>query len=313
MRAEAERDEQHVQHEELGRALARDEMNHARIGRWPRNRMTASATAALSAANESDVAISRPDCDSDGMTIRNATTGEILEQQDGHHVAAVRRAELHALGQHLRHDRRGAHRKRAAEHHADMPAIAQEVQDDHRADRRDHHLGKAEPEHGAPHRPQLRQAELEPDGEHEEHHAELAHRARGVVERDERERVVAEDDAHAEIAEDRRQMREPAHDDHDDGGSESVRTSRRACGIVCRSYDTTAGRDRQGNGARDGQRVYFSDEPQGFRRGRAHGRRERASTRRGRSRERATCSPSKRRRSSTSRHGSATHSCARWS
>ena len=63
--------------------------------------------------------------------------------------------------------------------------------------------------------------------------------------------------------------------------------------------------------ARNAQRVYFSDEPEGFRRGRAHGRA--SAHRRGarRSRERATCSPSKRRRSPTSRRGSATHSCAR--
>jgi hypothetical protein len=66
----------------------------------------------------------------------------------------------------------------------------------------------------------LRQAELEADREHEEHDAEFARRARGVVKRHEIQRVLAHHDAHAEVAQDRRQVCEPAHDHHDHGGRE---------------------------------------------------------------------------------------------
>ena len=87
-------------------------------------------------------------------------------------------------------------------------------------DRRDRDLREPEPEHRAPHRLQLRQAELEADREHQEDDAELGEVADVRAVRHPRERVRARRPCRREIAEDRRQPDEPADDDDDDGGAE---------------------------------------------------------------------------------------------
>ena len=152
--------------------------NHARIGLWPANRISVSATAALTAAIASAFARSPPLLPSDGNTIRNATTARSWNSRIAHDVAAMRRRELHPLGEHLRHDRRRAHRQRAAERDACLPAVARETEREHRDGRRDRHLREPQTEHRAPHRLQLRQAELEPDREHQEHDPEFRELAR---------------------------------------------------------------------------------------------------------------------------------------
>ncbi len=48
-----------------------------------------------------------------------------------------------------------------------------QIEREHRRGRRDRHLREPEAEYRAPHRLQLRQAELEPDREHQEHDAEF--------------------------------------------------------------------------------------------------------------------------------------------
>ena len=152
--------------------------NHARIGFCPANRISASATAALTPASASSTASSPPPLRERRQDDQERDDRQILEQQDAHHVAAVRRGELHALGEHLRHDRRRAHRERAAEREARLPAVADDMQHQHRADGRDRHLREPEPEHRAPHGLQLRQAELEADREHQEDDAEFGEVAR---------------------------------------------------------------------------------------------------------------------------------------
>ena len=68
------------------------------------------------------------------------------------------------------------------------------------------HLRAAEAEHDAPHRHELRQAELEPHREHQEHHAELARGSAGPrVSGTNAERVRADQRAHEEVAQDRGQ------------------------------------------------------------------------------------------------------------
>ena len=137
--------------------------NHARIGRCPKKRITASATAALSAASDSDVAISRPDCDSDGMTMRNATTARSWNSSTAMTSRAVRRAELHALGEHLRTRSRSSSSR--ARRPAPCPPATRNPGNEARSSRRcrNDDLREPEPEHRAAHRPQLRQTELEPD------------------------------------------------------------------------------------------------------------------------------------------------------
>ncbi len=179
--------------------------------------MTVSAAAALSAGEPE-----RPGEIGTGLVQRwdhdqERDHGEILEQQHAHDVAAVRRPELHALGQHLRHDGRGAHCQRAAQHQTGLPAVAHEVQRDHRDRVGDGDLREAKPEYRAAHRPQLRQAELESDREHEKNHAELADVARRVVVGHPRKRVRSHRDAYHQIADDRRQPQQPAGDHDDDG------------------------------------------------------------------------------------------------
>ena len=85
----------------------------------------------------------------------------------------MRGVELAALGEQARHDRGGRHGGDAAERDARLPREP-ERQRGRRGDkqsRRD--LRTAEPEHHAPHRAQLAEAEFEADGKHQEHDAEL--------------------------------------------------------------------------------------------------------------------------------------------
>src|SRR5439155_22646325 len=89
-------------------------------------------------------------------------------------------------------------------------------------ERRDRDLRETEPEHGAAHRTQLRQAELQPDREHQEHDADLAEITRVGIVGHPRERVRPKGDADRQVAEDRRQSHESARDDdHDRRGEQN--------------------------------------------------------------------------------------------
>jgi hypothetical protein len=140
---------------------------------------------------------------------------EILEEQDPHHVAPVRCGELHALGEHLGDDRGRAHRPRGAERQSGLPAEPEERKDDDRSRGGDRDLREAEAEHRPAHRLQLREAELEPDGEHQEHDAEFGEVPGLDALRDPRERVRADRHADQQVAEDRRQPDHPAQGDDD--------------------------------------------------------------------------------------------------
>ena len=100
---------------------------------------------------------------------------QILEQQDAERRAAVLRFELTALGQHLKHERRGGQRQSEADderrgrRQPDEPAGAAE---ERRAER---HLSRAHPEDEPPHDPQASRLQLEADDEQQQHHAEFRH------------------------------------------------------------------------------------------------------------------------------------------
>src|SRR6266550_2597501 len=88
---------------------------------------------------------------------------------------------------------------------------------DHRCYRRNRYLREPESEHRAAHRLQLWQAELEADGKHEEHDAELGKIADIGIVGHPGERMRADCNANDEIAEDRRKAKKTAGNDHDDG------------------------------------------------------------------------------------------------
>ena len=101
------------------------------------------------------------------------------------------------------------------------------------ATRRDRDLRQPEPEHRAPHRAQLRQAELEPDREHQEHDAELGELARRRVVGHDAERVRPERDADDQVAEDRRQPHAAADATTTTDAASSSRISSSVWGIGC--------------------------------------------------------------------------------
>jgi len=75
-------------------------------------------------------------------------------------------------------------------------------------------------EHHAAHRAQFAQAELEPDREHEEHHAEFGEVPRFIAIGDETERVWPERKSGNEVAEQRGQLERAAQRDGDHAARE---------------------------------------------------------------------------------------------
>ncbi len=120
-RGEAERHQQHVEHEQLARLAARhqaepgmhqalaDEEHQRQQHRGLQQRPTDLAGQRLDRLRQG------------GNQDEQGHDGEILEQQDAHHLAAVRGVEFAPVGQQLRQDRGGRHRERTAERHAGLP------------------------------------------------------------------------------------------------------------------------------------------------------------------------------------------------
>ena len=146
--------------------------------------------------------------------------GEILREEYAEYVAAVRRVEFRALGEEPREHRRRRHRERHAECNAALPGeTEQQCECQHRGDGREN-LRHTEPEHDAAHRHEPWQAELEADREHEKHDADFRESRHDLGIVDETERVRADGDADDEIADQRRQSRDPAGNHHQHGGRE---------------------------------------------------------------------------------------------
>ena len=217
-RRHAQRDQQHVQHEQLGRALARDHMEPPahRLLAEEQDQRQGDARLQQRATHRGDAAASG--ARERGNEDQERDDGQVLEQQDAHRVAPVRGAQLRALCQHLRHDGGRAHRQRAANDDAGPPAIAQQLNAQPSSGGRDGNLREAQPEYGAAHRAQLGQAELEADREHQEHDAELGELPGRLVVGHDGERMRPERDADDQVAEDRRQADDAAGGhDHDRG------------------------------------------------------------------------------------------------
>src|SRR6202171_4904720 len=172
-RCQTKRDQQNVEHEKLGRTLSRDEMKPGACRSLTekqdhRQRQCGFDTGERQALPEIGPAFG------DGRNrYQKRYHGEILKQKYAHRVAAVRGVELGALSQHLQYDSGRAHRQGAAKSESREPSVAQEMQREHGCRRRNRYLREPKPEHRAAPRLQLRRAELEADGKHEEHDAEL--------------------------------------------------------------------------------------------------------------------------------------------
>ncbi len=145
---------------------------------------------------------------------------QILEQQHADHLPAVQRVELELFRQHLADDRGRRHRDHAAQHDACAPIRAgcQRRRDDDGERQRD--LGCAEAEYDAAHRGEPRQAELEPDAEHQEHHAEFGQPARAPGVRNQAETAGPDRNSHQQIAEQRRQLEQAEHNHHQHRGKQ---------------------------------------------------------------------------------------------
>ncbi len=155
---------------------------------------------------------------------------EVLEEQHAHHAPPVLGVELHAVGELLGDDRRGRHRDHAARDEPLAPRKA-DGYGCHDADRdHDGHLGAAESQHEPPHAHELRQAEFQPHGEHQEHHAELGEVALALGLGNQAHRVRSDHGADDEVAQDRGDRE--AAEEHDDQHRGSEQDQRDWKGVV---------------------------------------------------------------------------------
>jgi hypothetical protein len=100
--------------------------------------------------------------------------GEVLEQQHAHGLAPRPRVQFEAVGQHLGDDGGRRHRHGQADRDAAAPAlVVGQGGDQPGAERGERHLAPPKPNTRCAWPAGAWQAELEADGEHQEHHAEL--------------------------------------------------------------------------------------------------------------------------------------------
>ena len=140
--------------------------------------------------------------------------GQILEQQHAHDLLAVRRVQFGALDQHLADDRGGRHRQHAAQRQPGAPVQPEEQRGEHDQQHGGDHLRSAQAEHQALHAAQARQAELQPDAEHQEHHAEFGQMAGFRRIGYPAQRMRPDQDADQQIAQHHRQTQDAAQHHH---------------------------------------------------------------------------------------------------
>jgi hypothetical protein len=162
--------------------------------------------------------------------------GQVLEQQHAEHTATVFALELESLGHQLDDDGGRRHRHRAAQHQGALPrhapgtagqrlvAAHQHEVPDQRAEHRQHHLRQAESEDQRAHAAKLGQVELEPDDEHQEHHAELGQVAHAGVVLGQSQCIGADQHADHQVAQHRGQLQRAA-DDHAEHRGDQVQQS----------------------------------------------------------------------------------------
>jgi len=144
---------------------------------------------------------------------------QVLREQDADDLPPVGRIELEALREQLGEDRRGRHRQHAAEDQPRPPVDTERGGASPHDQQGSEHLRCAQAKDEAAHRDQLRQAELEPDAEHQEYHADLRQFARFRRVGNPGEGIRPDGDADDEVAQHRRQPEgaEHHHDQHRGG------------------------------------------------------------------------------------------------
>jgi hypothetical protein len=200
---------QHVEHEQLGglapRHHAEPGAHHAR----PDKQQHRQHEGGLAQCHRHRVASTARGLTEHGYQDQQRHHREVLEQQHADDGASVDGVQLQPLGQQPHHHRGGGHRHDPAERQARLPVHrgirAQHQRQPHARGNGERHLRRAKAEHLAPHLTQLGQAEFQPDGEHEKHHAEFGEVAGGVFVGDNVERARPEQDAHREVTDHRRQ------------------------------------------------------------------------------------------------------------
>ncbi len=161
---------------------------------------------------------------------------QVLEQADRHRDPAMRARVLGLLGELSDDDGGRGHRDGAPDHDRGGRRDPEEPRRRERDQRGGHeHLRAPHAEHLAAHGEQARQRKFQAEREHQERHADIGKQARRVVVDDQGERVRAEQHAHREVTQDRRQG-ELAHAGHDEyrGGQQDQNLQQRI-GVHSRS------------------------------------------------------------------------------
>jgi hypothetical protein len=196
-------------------------VSHQRITRWPPTSSSVSSTAGLEQAPADHHRQVAPVVAQRRDQHQQRHHGQILEQQHAHHAAAVLALQLEPLGHQLDDDggRRHGHRAPSTSApchdicqlcagepcHPDQQRVAGQ-----RAEHGQHHLRQPQPEDQGAHAAQLGQVELEPDDEHQEHDAELGQVADAGTVLGQRQGVGADQHAHHQVAQHRRQLQRAA-------------------------------------------------------------------------------------------------------
>ena len=218
---DAERDDEHRQREELGRAGASDAFHRRRdeaAAHQPDERGEDRCLAEREAERTRDAgrvaALRRERRQHHQREHRE----QVLDDQPADRDVAVARAEAVLRDQHAHQHHGARHGERHAEHHAGGVRPAERVREAPARDGRHRALRDRAGDGDAPDAQQLLRMEVQPDAEHQQDHADLGHLRgeRGVG--DEARRVRSDDDAGEHVADERRQpepLRDPAEDERD--------------------------------------------------------------------------------------------------
>ena len=147
--------------------------------------------------------------------------GQILKQQDAHDAPAMLAVELDAVRQQLDHKCGAAHGRGPGQGQRALPGQLPQAwgqpADQQRTRKNQHHrqrhLQQAQTENVLAHRAQFAQVELQPDNEHQEHHAELAQVAHALSVLGQGQRIGPDQDPHGQVAQHGGQL-EGAADHH---------------------------------------------------------------------------------------------------
>jgi hypothetical protein len=151
--------------------------------------------------------------------------GDVLQQRDAEDAFARGRRHHVAFGENAQGDRRRRHRQADRRHHGQAPVDAARERAESEQQRRAEQLDAAPAEDRLPQRPQPLRLELEADQEQHQDDAELGDLQHLVGARHELQPPRADQDARAEVADDRAEAEEARDGNREDGGGEIDQTA----------------------------------------------------------------------------------------